>query len=68
MAVSEGVEVAGYFTFFWLFLFSQRFRDARIEEWREGGWLERSGLLFEAAVSTLIGAVVPVLVLWALVT
>jgi len=65
---SESIEVAGYFAFFWLFLFNRSFRQAHLAEWREGSRLERSLILFEAAVSTLIGAVLPVLLLWALVT
>lgn len=66
--VSETLEAAGYFTFFWLFLFNRRFREVRIAEWREGGWLERTFLVFEASVSTLIGAVLPMVLLWALIT
>jgi hypothetical protein len=66
--VSESIEAAGYFTFFWLFLFNRRFRDARIAEWRDGGWLERAFMLFEAGVSALIGAVLPMGLLWMLLT
>jgi hypothetical protein len=64
--VSESIETAGYFTFFWLFLFNRTFRKVRIAEWQEGGWLERTFLVFEAGVSTLIGAVLPVALLWML--
>jgi hypothetical protein len=66
--VSEALEAAGYFTFFWLFLFNRRFRQARIAEWREGGSAERAFLIFEASVSTLIGAVLPMVLLWGLMT
>jgi hypothetical protein len=66
--VNESIEVAGYFTFFWLFLFNRSFRQAQLAEWREGGWIERAFILFEAAVSALIGAIVPGLLLWALFT
>ena len=62
--VSDSIEFAGYFTFFWLFLFNRSFREARIVEWREGSWLERTFILFEASVSTLIGVVVPGVLLW----
>ena len=66
--VSEALEAAGYFTFFWLFLFNRRFREVRIAEWREGGSLERTFLIFEASVSTLIGAVLPMVLLWVMMT
>ena len=66
--VSESVEIAGYFTFFWLFLFNRRFREARIAEWREEGWLARTFMVFEAGVSMLFGAVVPAALLWMLLT
>lgn len=66
--VTETFEAAGYLTFFWLFLFNRRFREVRIAEWREGGWLERAFLVFEASVSTLIGAVLPLVLLWAPIT
>jgi hypothetical protein len=66
--VSESIEFGGYFTFFWLFLFNGRFRAARIREWREGSWLERTFILFEAVLSTLVGVVVPALLLWILLT
>ena len=64
--MSEAVEFAGYFLFFWLFLFSKRYRVARVAEWRDGEWLERAFLLLEAAVSVLVGVVIPVALLWAL--
>lgn len=66
--VSETIDFAGYFTFFWLFLFNRAFREARIAEWREGSWVERGFILFEAFVSALIGLVVPALLLWALLS
>ena len=65
--MSEVVEFAGYFLFFWLFLFNKRFRAARIAEWHDGGWLERVFLLLEAAGSFLVGVIGPVALLWALV-
>jgi hypothetical protein len=64
--MSDAVESIGYFVFFWLFLFNKRYRSARIAEWRDGGGFERAFLLFEAAVSILVGVVVPVALLWAL--
>jgi len=35
-------------------LFNRSFREARLAEWRDGGWLERVFILFEAGVSTLV--------------
>jgi hypothetical protein len=66
--VGESIEAAGYFSFFWLFLFNRSFREARIAEWRDGGWMERLFMLFEAGVSTLIGVVIPMVLLWMLLT
>jgi hypothetical protein len=66
--LSETIDAAGYFSFFWLFLFNRRFRAASLEEWRTGGWLERALMVFEAAVSALVGVGVPGLLLWAVVT
>jgi hypothetical protein len=57
--VFESIELVGCFTFFWLFLFSRKYRESQTERWREGGWLERSFILLEAFVSFTIGAVVP---------
>jgi hypothetical protein len=66
--IGETIEAAGYLTFFWLFLFNRKFRAVRIAEWRDGGWLERMFLAFEAGVSTLIGVAVPAVLLWMLFT
>jgi hypothetical protein len=63
--MSESIDFIGYFVFFWLFLFNKRYRATRMEEWQEGGWLERAFMLLEAASSFLIGAVVPGALLWA---
>ena len=60
------VEIFGYFTFCWLFVFNARFRRAQIEEWRKGGAIERSGMVFEAAFSLLFGVAVPIALLGSL--
>ena len=62
--MSDAIEIAGYFSFFWLFLFSRRYRALRAAEWREGGWLERVFVAFEAGVSVLFGVGVPAALLW----
>jgi hypothetical protein len=61
------VEILGYFTFFWLFIFSRKFRSAQVQEWRIGGAPERLGIVYEAVVSAIFGAVVPIGLLVALV-
>jgi hypothetical protein len=67
LIMSDAIEVIGYLFFFWLFIFSPKYRHVKIEEWRNGSELERVGLLFEAMVSVLIGLVLPVGLLWMLV-
>jgi hypothetical protein len=65
--MSDAIEFFGYFFFFWLFIFSPKYRRAQMEKWRNGSVLERIGLLFETLVSILIGLVLPVGLLWMLV-
>ena len=62
--MSDAIEITGYFSFFWLFVFSRRYRLLRAAEWREGGWLERLFIAFEASVSLLFGVGVPAVLLW----
>ncbi len=62
--MGDAIEITGYFSFFWLFLFSRRYRVVRVAEWREGGWLERLFIAFEAAMSVLFGVGVPAALLW----
>jgi hypothetical protein len=64
----EAFEFLGYFAFFWIFVFSPKFRRARVEDWREGGLLQRASLVFECAVSFLIGVVVPLVLIHASVS
>ncbi len=61
------MELLGYFTFFWLFIFSRKFRNAQVQEWKVGGTPERLGIVYEAVVSAIFGAVVPLGLLVALV-
>jgi hypothetical protein len=61
------VEILGYFTFFWLFLYNRTFRNAQVQEWRKGGTPERLGIIYEAVVSAIFGVVIPVGLLIALV-
>ncbi len=54
------MEILGYFTFFWLFIFCAKFRNAQVQEWRAGGTPERLEIVYEAVVSTIFGAVLPI--------
>ena len=58
------LECVGYFASFWLFMFKRRYRIARIQEWREGGWFERTFMLIEASISCAIGAGLPGALVW----
>lgn len=62
--MSDAIEITGYFSFFWLFVFSKRYRAMRVAEWREAGWLERLFIALEASVSVLFGVGIPAAVLW----
>jgi len=58
------IEVVGYFAFFWLFLFSSRYRALQMEEWNNGGWFGRIFMVIEAITSTIIGLILPLALLW----
>jgi hypothetical protein len=58
------IEVIGYFAFFWLFLFSKRFRALQREEWKNGDWLTRFFMVTEAIISTAFGVVLPLALIW----
>ena len=66
--MSDTVELLGYVTSFWLFLFNRSYRQARVAEWGEGGWFERFFMVFEGSMSALIGVAVPGLLLWLIFT
>ncbi|PLK50398.1 hypothetical protein [Uliginosibacterium sp. TH139] len=66
--MSGFVEVIGYFAFFWLFVFNTRFRRALIQEWANGGFIERTGLVLEGTFSFLVGVVAPLVLLASFVT
>jgi hypothetical protein len=61
----ELLEILGYFTFFWLFLFSKSFRALQVQEWRNGGLWARSVQISEALFSLVFGVALPVaIVTW----
>jgi hypothetical protein len=62
--MTDIAEVAGYFIFFWAFIFSPGFRQDRISEWTTGGWISRFFILLEALSSFLCGVAVPILLIW----
>ncbi len=60
----EGFEVLGYVVFFWGFLFSKKFRQAQIEEWKESGVFGKFCIILEAISSILCGFGLPILILY----
>lgn len=57
------IEIAGYFAFFWFFIFNKRFRALQLEEWRNGNWLDRFFIGIEALTSVAVGVVLPLAIL-----
>ena len=53
--MSDTIDFVGYVTFFWMFVFSGRFRQLQAEEWRNGGFLERGEILVQAITSAILG-------------
>jgi hypothetical protein len=57
-------ELLYYFVFFWAFVFSKKFRQSQIEEWRESGLLNRVFMSLEAVSSFFCGVILPILILY----
>lgn len=60
----ELVEVAGYLIGFWLFLFSGKFRERSIRNFREGNFFTRALILFEAVSSIFVSVILPAILLY----
>lgn len=58
----EVLEVFGYFTAFWVFLFSPAYRRQQIANFREAGAVGRCWMALEGALATFCG-LLPFLVL-----
>lgn len=53
--MSETIELVGYVTFFWVLIFSRRFRQLQVEEWKRGGFIERAEIMVQAITSAILG-------------
>lgn len=65
--MGDAIDLVGYFAFFWLFLFSKKFRETRIADWRSGGLIERFFMTIESLISFLIGVILPIYLISTLV-
>ena len=66
--MSETIEAFGYIASFWMFVFNRTYREACVSEWREAEAWQRAFLVFEAVVSVGVGVVLPLAMLWAIVS
>jgi hypothetical protein len=57
-------ELIGYFVFFWVFIFSKKFRQLQIQEWKESGLLNKVFMSLEAVSSFFCGVILPILILY----
>lgn len=53
--MGDGIEILGWFVYFWLFIFSKKFRTAWVQEFKDGGVSERLYKCWEAVASILFG-------------
>jgi len=63
----EEAEVLFYFSAFWLFIFSAKFRSEFISRWRAASARKKFFLGIEMASSVFAGVVLPALLVWWLV-
>lgn len=55
----ELFEIAGYLIGFWLFIFSKKFRKVLIAEYRQGGFIGKTFIIFQAITSTIVSVLLP---------
>ena len=60
----DGLEIIGYFTWFWMFVFSKNFRKEWIEEFKSDNWLGNFFSVIEAISSVLVGLVGPLFLIY----
>ena len=60
----DGLEIIGYFAWFWMFVFSKTFRKAWIEEFQSESWLGKLFGVIEAISSILFGLVLPLFLIY----
>lgn len=53
--MSDGIEIPGWFIYFWLFIFSRKFRNAWIQEFKGARAIEKAFKAWEALVSVIFG-------------
>lgn len=58
-SIGDGLDVLGYFAGFWLFLFSSKFRQTWISEFRSESGLEKVWSVIQAMLSFSFGVVLP---------
>ncbi|MDH5784124.1 MAG: hypothetical protein OEZ16_00780 [Chromatiales bacterium] len=51
----DNIEFFGWFIYFWLYMFSEKFRSAWNEEFKQASVVEKWFKVWEALVSTLLG-------------
>ena len=62
--LSDELEIIGYFTWFWVFVFSKSFRKTWIEEFKNRNWLGKFFDVLEAISSILVGLVLPLFLIY----
>ena len=60
----DELEILGYFTWFWVFVFSKSFRKAWIEDFKNENWLGKFFDILEAISSILVGLVGPLFLIY----
>jgi hypothetical protein len=58
------MELIGYLIFFWAFIFSSKFRQSQIQEWKESGIIGKFIIIMEACSSILCGVCLPVYIIY----
>ncbi len=58
------MELIGYFAWFWLFIFSRKFRNIWIGELKSENWISRFFSLLEAISSVLVGLIGPIYLIY----
>jgi len=60
----DGLEIIGYFAWFWVFVFSKTFRKAWIEEFKSGNWFGKLFGVVEVISSILFGLLLPLYLIY----
>ncbi len=60
----DELEIIGYFTWFWMFVFSESFRKTWLGEFKSDYWLGKIFNVIEAVSSILVGLVGPLFLIY----